>query len=253
MRVISLVVEGLERAAETGCLTWLFAQDADIICLQDTRCAEHSLKGQRFFPDHYHPYFLDHYDNPLTNGVAIYCKRLPKAIILGLGFDEFDAQGLYIQADFEEISVGSVLVPSGVEGPKAMENKLNFLSRLSGHLEKVRHKRRGYILCGGWELMAHHADAEEAGNSSALPGLSASERGWMLDLYDGGYVDAYALADNEPGTYTWWPNGDDAGGVRTDTQIISELLVSSVERGSVYDEQAFSHHAPVVMDYDLNL
>lgn len=253
MRVISLVVEGLEQAAKTECLTWLFAQDADIICLQDTRCAEHSLKGQCFFPDHYHPYFLDHYDNPLTNGVAIYCKRLPKAIIWGLGFDEFDAQGLYIQADFDEISVGSVLVPSGAEGPKAMENKLDFLSRLRGHLEKVRHKRRGYILCGGWELMAHHADAEEAGKNDALPGLSAAERGWMLDLYDSGYADAYALADNEPGTYTWWPDGDDAGGVRTDTQIISELLVNSVERGYVYDEQAFSHHAPVVIDYDLDL
>ena len=111
MRVISLVVEGLERAAETGCLTWLFAQDADIICLQDTRCAEHSLKGQRFFPDHYHPYFLDHYDNPLTNGVAIYCKRLPKAIILGLGFDEFDAQGLYIQADLKRSVSGRYWCP----------------------------------------------------------------------------------------------------------------------------------------------
>ena len=36
MRVISLVIEGLEQAANTGCLEWLFAQDADIICLQDT-------------------------------------------------------------------------------------------------------------------------------------------------------------------------------------------------------------------------
>ena len=35
MRVISLVIEGLEQAANTGCLEWLFAQDADIICLQD--------------------------------------------------------------------------------------------------------------------------------------------------------------------------------------------------------------------------
>ena len=49
------------------------------------------------------------------------------------------------------------------------------------------------------------------------------------------------------------PDGDDAGGVRTDTQIISELLVNSVERGYVYDEQAFSHHAPVVIDYDVGL
>ena len=85
MRVISLVTEGLERAAEVGGLDWLFAQDADVICLQDTRCAEHTLRGDAFFPEHYHPYFLDHYENPSLNGVAIYCKELPKAIIWGLG------------------------------------------------------------------------------------------------------------------------------------------------------------------------
>jgi len=27
----------------------------------------------------------------------------------------------------------------------------------------------------------------------------------------------------------------------------------SSERGSIFDEQAFSHHAPVIMDYDLSL
>lgn len=253
MRVISLVIEGLERAAEVGGLEWLFAQDADIICLQDTRCAEHTLQGERFFPDHYHPYFLDHYEDPRLNGVAIYCKHLPKAIIWGLGFDAFDSQGLYIQADYADISVGSVLVPSGVGGPDAMASKLTFLSQLSSHLEKVRNKRRGYILCGGWELMAHHADAEDAGNTQDLPGLSNGERGWLLDLYDSGYADAFSIADNEPGAYTWWPDGDEAGGLRTDTQIISELLVNHVERGFIYDEQAFSHHAPVVIDYDVTL
>ena len=149
--------------------------------------------------------------------------------------------------------MGSVLVPSGKDGPEAVASKLDFLSQLSSHLEKVRHKRRGYILCGGWELMAHHADAEDAGNSPSLPGLSPSERGWLLDLYDSGYADAYSLTDQEPGAYTWWPNGDDAGGLRTDTHIISELLVGQVERGTIFDEQAFSHHAPVIIDYDLSL
>jgi exodeoxyribonuclease-3 len=124
MKVISLVIEGLEQAADKGCLAWLFAQDADIICLQDTRCAEHNLSGEAFFPENYHPYFLDHYENPRLNGVAIYSKHLPKAIIWGLGFEAHDAQGLYIQADFDEISVGSVLVPSGTGGPEAMASKL---------------------------------------------------------------------------------------------------------------------------------
>ena len=253
MRVISLVTEGLERAAELGGLEWLFAQDADIICLQDTRCAEHTLRDNSFFPNHYHPYFLDHYEDPRVNGVAIYCKQLPKAIIWGLGFDEFDSQGLYIQADYTDISVGSVLVPSSLVSAGAMAKKVMFLSQLSSHLEKVRNKRRGYILCGGWELMAHHADAEDAGNHSSLPGLTASERGWLLDLFSSGYADAYSEADPEPGAYTWWPNGDDAGGLRTDTHIISELLVNQVARAHIYDEKAFSHHAPVVIDYDLTL
>ena len=69
MRIISLVVEGLERAAEAGCLEWLWTQDADIICLQDTRCSEYSLSGDRFFPAHYHPYFLDHFEDARLNGV----------------------------------------------------------------------------------------------------------------------------------------------------------------------------------------
>ncbi|MEK9919102.1 MAG: exodeoxyribonuclease III, partial [Luminiphilus sp.] len=236
-----------------GCLKWLFAQDADIICLQDTQCAEHQLRDDAFFPEGYHPYFLDHYDDPRRNGVAIYCRTLPKAIIWGLGFDGFDSQGLYIQADYDEFSVGSVLVPGGRGGAKEMETKLSFLSQFSAHLAKVRQKRRGYILCGGWELTSHHADAEDAGNGVALPGLSATERGWLLDLYDSGYADAFKVMDQEPDAYTWWPDGDEAGGLRTDTQIISELLVDRVSAAKIYDEEAFSHHAPVIIDYDIRL
>ena len=111
---------------------------------------------------------------------------MPKAIIWGLGFEQFDAQGLYIQADYDQVSVGSVLVPSALSGEQAMGDKLAFLNQLSSHLEKVRHKRRGYVLCGGWELMAHHADAEEGGTAGIIPGLSPNERGWLLDLYDSG-------------------------------------------------------------------
>ena len=229
----------------------MFSQEADVICLQDTRCAEHTLKGERFFPDGYHAYFLDHYDNPLLNGVAIYCRKMPKAVIWGLGFDDYDRQGLCIQADYESVSIGSILAPSGADGSESFATNLDFLSRLSGHLEKVRHKRRGYVLCGGWGVMAHHADAE--GNSATLPGLSSSERGWLLDLCASGYADAFKLLDKEPGAYTWWPDGDEAGGLRTDTHIISESLVGQVSSAQIYDDEAFSRHAPVIIDYDLTL
>ena len=81
MRVISLVVEGLEQARDAGLFKWLMEQDADIICLQDTRCSEYSLTSDAFFPREYNAYFLDHYDDHRKNGVAIYCRDLPKAIM----------------------------------------------------------------------------------------------------------------------------------------------------------------------------
>ncbi len=252
MKIISLVTEGLEQAARSGCLEWLFTQDADVICLQDTRCSEYSLKGDVFFPAIYHAYFLDHYENPNLNGVCIYCKELPKAIVWGLGNDSFDPQGLYIQADYAEISIGSILVPSSIEGGGAIRAKMSFLSAFSDHLEKIRNKRREFIFCGGWELMASYSDAEESGNAMSLPGLSSDEREWLLDLYGSGYTDACRINNNMgSGAYTWWPDGDDAGGLRTDTQIVSASLSPTVVSSSVFVEDSFSSHAPVIVNYDI--
>ena len=57
----------------------------------------------------------------------------------------------------------------------------------------------------------------------------------------------------EPDAFTWWPDGDDAGGLRTDTQIVSVSLDSRIDRAEINDAEAFSNHAPIVIDYDLDL
>ena len=253
MRIISLVAEGLEQAAAAGCLTWLFGQQADVICLQDTRCSEASLKGSGFFPPDYHAYFLDHYENSQLNGVAIYSRVLPKAITWGFGADPWDAQGRYIQADFDQISVGSLLVPSALPDKTNKAEKMQFLAAFGAHLRKIRHKRRGFVLCGGWELMAHRSDAEDSINLDAAPGVSLEEREWLLDLYDLGYSDACSQFGGEAAEFTWWPQGDEAGGLRTDTQIISESLAGAVSSVLTCVDEAFSAHAPIIVDYDLTL
>jgi hypothetical protein len=138
MKVVSLVVEGLEQAQGAGLFDWLQEEDADIVCLQDTRCSEYGLRDDVYFPKNYSPYFLDDFDNPKRNGVAIYCKKLPKAIITGLGFTDFDGRGLYIQADYHNVSVGSLLVPSGQAGDEAMNTKLKFLALLENQKQTPR-------------------------------------------------------------------------------------------------------------------
>jgi len=61
------------------------------------------------------------------------------------------------------------------------------------------------------------------------------------------------VMDREPGAYTWWPDGDEAGGLRTDTHIISDLFIDRVSAAKIYDAEAFSRHAPVVIDYNISL
>jgi exodeoxyribonuclease-3 len=250
MRVVSLVVEGFERAQGDGLLEWLWQQDADVICLQDTRCSEYSLRDDGFFPSDYNAYFWDDFEDHSRNGVAIYCRKLPKAIMTGLGFTEFDSKGLYIQADYPNLSVGSLLMPSGLSGTEAMATKLQFMEQLGAHLQKVRNKRRDFILCGGWELVHQPIDAEDAGNRDDLPGFGKDERVWLNSLYNSGYCDAFREVNKEPDEYSWWPDGDDGGGLRSDTHIISDSLRSRVERAVIYTADVFSGHSPVIIDYD---
>ena len=253
MRVVSLVVEGLEQAQEAGLFKWLLDQDADIICLQDTRCSEYSLRDDVFFPADYNAYFLDDFDDHRRNGVAIYCRSLPKAMMSGLGFVDFDSRGLYLQADYPDLSVGSLLMPSGLGGDAAMNTKLKFMEQLGSHLQKVRNKRRDFIICGGWELVGYPVDAEEAGNRLDIPGYSGVEQAWLRDLYKNGYSDAFREANDDPDEFSWWPEGDDAGALRSDTQIISTSLAGHVERAVISTDDAFSSHAPVIIDYNKEL
>jgi exodeoxyribonuclease-3 len=110
MRIISFSADGLREAAQRGFYDWLSGQDADFVCIQDLRCSEYDLQDDVFFPRDYNAYFFDDVDGK-DNGVAIYCRALPKAIMTGLGFAEFDMQGRYIQADYGSLSVGCLLAP----------------------------------------------------------------------------------------------------------------------------------------------
>jgi exodeoxyribonuclease-3 len=254
MRIISFSADGLRHAADRGLYDWLAEQDADFICVQDLRCAEYDLQDDRYFPRDYNGYFFDDVDGK-ANGVAIYCRKLPKAIMTGLGFPEFDMEGRYIQADYQDVSVGCLLAPSAGAGDSAaLARKTQFFELYGNHLQKVRHKRRQFIVCGNWRIAPSAADVADTEAAGGQPGFLAEERQWMDELFSAGYADAFREVNTDRDEFTCWPDGDrDSGGWRTDLQIISEGLRFKVEHGAIYKTQTFSSHAPVIIDYDLEV
>lgn len=255
MRIISFCADGIEHAAKQGFYDWVDEQDADFICVQNLKAQEYDLQDNVYFPAGYNPYFFDSVEGK-TNGVAIYCRQMPKAIMTGLGFMDFDMEGRYIQADFQNLSVGCLLAPAADPGDEAaLARKNQFFELLQVHLNKVRNKRREFVICGNWNIAHRAIDLQDPERNLEAPGFLASEQQWMEKLFTQlGYVDSFREVNHDNDEFTWWPNENrNENGWRVDYQVVSTGLKPVVEYGAIYKNQAFSSHAPLIMDFDYEL
>lgn len=260
MRIISFCADSIRSAAKRGFFDWVIDQDADFICIQNLAAQEYKLQDPVFFPEGYNAYFFDAAE-PNSNGVAIYCRAMPKAIMTGLGFTDFDMEGRYIQADFDRISVGCLLAPSAhpssTEGHDAesQARKNRFFEQYQAHLNKVRNKRREFFICGNWNIAHTDDDLQEPERNRDISGALPAEQQWMDTLFgDLGYADAFREVNGDNDEFTWWPDEDrNENGWRVDYQVVSASLRSKVEYGMIYKSQVFGAHAPLIMDYDYEL
>ena len=86
-RVISLNANGIRAAARKGFFDWLPKQDADVVCIQETKAQAHQLGDDSFSPAGYHCYYEDA-EKKGYSGVAIYTKHKPKKVVRGYGDED---------------------------------------------------------------------------------------------------------------------------------------------------------------------
>ncbi len=255
MRIISLNVDGIQQAATRGLYDWLAEQEADVICIQDLRCLEYETDADIYHMDGYNAYFFDsgvkHY-----NGVAIYTRALPKALIYGFGFSSgVDMEGRYLQVDFDNISIGSLLAPSATTNIESQEVKMQFFDDLQAHLTKISRKRRDFIFCGDWGIAPKADDVSNPSVQQLPSGFLPEEQHWMKQLSQVGYIDAFRHGNEDKDEYSWWPSGElDVGEAwRSDLQIVSSSLTQKIDYAMIYKSKLFSSHLPVIVDYDIEL
>lgn len=255
MRVITFNTQGIEQAADNGFFQWMVKQDADVVCLQDLRAKEYQLDDERYHPEGYQAYFFDAFEDGYS-GVAIYTRILPKAIMTGLGFEQCDFNGRFIQADFDNVSVAALSVPSGLKDDECQVAKEEYLRLLKGHFTKTLRKRREFIFCGPLQIAHKPQDLSNWYVNQKVSGFLPQEREWMEELFgEMGYVDAFRQVNHIDQQYTWWPDYNKARdlneGARLDYQVTTANLRKTVKSASIYRDECFSAHAPVIVDYDL--
>ncbi len=254
MRVITLNANGIRSAANKGFFEWMVRQQADVLCLQETKVQIHQLNDSIFWPEGYQCYYLDAVKKGYS-GVALYTRREPDDVIQGLGWADIDSEGRYLEAQFGNLSVVSLYVPSGSSSQERQAVKFDFLDRFLPFLRECTQSGRHYMLCGDWNIAHKPIDLKNWRSNQKNSGFLPEERTWLDLIFElDGWVDAFRVLNQDPEQYTWWSNRGQAWaknvGWRIDYQIISPSLKDTLRAASIYKDARFSDHAPLIIDYD---
>ncbi|MBL8416281.1 MAG: exodeoxyribonuclease III [Propionivibrio sp.] len=257
LRIISLNLNGIRSAYSKGVLPWIAAQNADVVCLQELKAQYADLTDEMKYPAGLHAYYHCA-EKKGYSGVGLWCRQKPDAVIEGTGNAEFDAEARYLRADFGQLSVISLYLPSGSSSPERQQAKFRFMTVFYPHLVELAKSERDVVICGDWNIAHQEIDLRNWKGNRKNSGFLPEERAWVSRvLEEGGWCDVYRRL--HPATsdecYTWWSNRGQAWaknvGWRLDYQLATPALAATARAATVFKAQRFSDHAPLTIDYEL--
>ena len=257
MRIISANLNGIRSASSKGFFEWLHTQKADLVCMQETRIQPEQLTEIMLNP----PGLKSAFEFAVKrgySGVGLYFKKKPDRVHEGIGWSVLDKEGRFIQADFGKLSIVSLYLPSGSSGDIRQQFKYNVLDYLDKWLLEAKLSGREIIICGDWNIAHKEIDLKNWRNNRKNSGFLPEERAWMTKIFSElGYVDVFRTLNPDPDQYTWWSNRgrswDNNVGWRLDYQVATPGIGAKAVKQSIYKNQRFSDHAPLIIDYDYRL
>ena len=248
-----------ERSADNlGLLHWLSQTAADVVCLQETRADDEQLAAA-LAPALADGWRLASAEPHLKgrSGVAVLSREAFTAVRVGL--PEFESHGRYLEVDLAGgATVGSLYVHTGEAGTDRQLEKERFMATLGKRMAELVAEGREAVLCGDWNIAHTENDIKAWKANVKKAGFLPSERQWLTELHDAGWVDvARRLHPDRPGPYSWWSwRGkafDNDAGWRIDYHLATEPLAARcvsarVERPAAYSLR-WSDHAPVTVEF----
>ena len=141
MRVISINTNGIRAAGRKGFYDWMLRQQADVVCIQETKAQEFQLTDRLYHPPSMHAFFHDA-DKKGYSGVAIYSRHQPDRMVYGLGWPDIDAEGRFIQADYGDLSIISLYMPSGSSKEERQAIKYDKMERFKTVMLDIKYSNR---------------------------------------------------------------------------------------------------------------
>ena len=247
-KMISWNVNGLRACLGKGFLEYVKESDADIFCIQESKCQEGQVELE--LPG-YHQYW-NYAEKKGYSGTAMFTKEEPIAVTYGLGIEEHDHEGRVITAEFPEYYVVTCYTPNSQDGLKRLDYRMQCEDAFRAYLKELETKKP-VIFCGDLNVAHQEIDLKNPKTNRKNAGFSDEERAKFTELLEAGFVDTfrYFYPDQE-GIYSWWSYRFSAraknAGWRIDYFCVSESLKDRLVDAKIHTEVMGSDHCPVELD-----
>lgn len=252
-KIISYNVNGIRSALSKGWLEWIKSVDADIICLQEIKAQPEQLNTADFETAGYHHFWFPA-EKKGYSGVAILTKSRPDHIHYGCGVEKYDREGRILRADFGDISVMSVYMPSGTSGEERQAFKIEWLVFFQEYIDQLKKERPEMIICGDFNICHTNIDIHNPVSNANSSGFLPEERDWIDQFLKKGFIDTFRHFNPEPHHYSWWSFRFNARkrnlGWRIDYNMTTELMKGKLRRAALLPAAVHSDHCPVFLEID---
>jgi exodeoxyribonuclease-3 len=216
--------------------------------LQETKAQNEQLNLPLFEQLGYQGYFVSAQKKGYS-GVGILCKQTPDYVGYGMGNELYDSEGRVIRADFGDVTVVCVYIPSGTTGDVRQAFKMDFLADFEQFILQLRKERPNVIVCGDYNIAHTPIDINHPERQVGVSGFLPEEREWLTHFIEGGMIDSFRVFDSRAEQYSWWTYRMGArkrnAGWRIDYHLVSEPLRNRLIGAGIMQEVVHSDHCPV--------
>jgi exodeoxyribonuclease-3 len=250
LSIITWNVNGLRAVHRKGAFDRILVENADILCIQETKSLPEQLPEEARNPVGYHSYFHFPTIKKGYSGVAIYSKEEPVKVTNDLGIHEMDQEGRVIMAEYEDFILINIYFPNGGGAPERLEYKLAFYEHFLKFIDKLHKRQLNIIFCGDVNVAHRAIDLARPKENEKHVGFLPIERAWVDKVIDHEWTDVFRHFNPEKvGAYTYWDMKTFARernvGWRIDYFFASTEMLKKIKSVEILDTILGSDHCPV--------
>ncbi len=250
MKIVSWNVNGLRSLAKDD--RWeafLKGVKPDIFCLQETKANPDQLPPEMLSPAGYSAFFSSCQIKKGYSGVALYSKVEPLSVIYGMGIKEFDQEGRFIGAEYDDFWLINAYFPNGGMGPERLDYKMRFYDAFLSFVEKLR-EQKPVIFTGDVNTAHEEIDLAKPEENKDGTGFLPEERAWIDEVISAGYIDSFRhLHPHTKDAYSYWDQRIHARerneGWRIDYFFVASEFIKRIKKADIHPLIYGSDHCPV--------